>query len=92
MCQFTFRQHSFKLNKGDHLFVYTDGVPEATNAKGELFGTDRMLEALNRNRDAAPEELLSGVSAAIDEFVGDAPQFDDTTMMCLQYLGKKWDT
>ena len=88
----SFRQHSFKLNKGDHLFVYTDGVPEATNAKGELFGTDRMLEALNRNRDAAPEELLSGVSAAIDEFVGDAPQFDDTTMMCLQYLGKKWDT
>ena len=50
-----FREHEFKLNPGDSLFVYTDGVPEATNEDNELFGTTRMLEALNANPDARPE-------------------------------------
>jgi len=82
-----FRQHDFELHPGDSLFVYTDGVPEATNSQNELFGPDRMLEALNRNPLANPEDTLSNVRRAIDAFVGDAPQFDDITMLSLLYKG-----
>jgi sigma-B regulation protein RsbU (phosphoserine phosphatase) len=65
----------------------TDGVPEATDANKELFGTERMLEALNKNPDAAPEEILRNVRAAVDAFVKDAEQFDDLTMLCVEYRG-----
>lgn len=82
-----FREHTFELYAGDSLYVYTDGVPEATNAGDELFGTDRMLTALNENPDAPVDELLHTVKRHIDEFVGEAPQFDDITMLCLHYLG-----
>lgn len=84
-----FREHEFELHPGDSLFVYTDGVAEATNAQEELFGTDRMLTALNRDPDAAPETLLRTVRKDIDAFVGDAPQFDDITMLGLHYLGSE---
>ena len=87
-----FREHSFELKPGDSLFVYTDGVTEATNTADELFGTDRMLEALNRNPDALPPELLPQIKAEIDSFVGEAPQFDDITMMCIQYYGAEVKT
>ena len=82
-----FREHSFELHPGDRLFVYTDGVPEATNAKNELFGSERMLAALNADPDVPPEQLLRNVRAAIDAFVGDAPQFDDITMLGFSYFG-----
>lgn len=82
-----YQQHSFKMNPGDRLFVYTDGVPEASNEKLEQFGTDRMLEALNRRKDLAPKELLEAVSGEINAFTGQAPRFDDTTMMCFRYTG-----
>ena len=84
-----FREHEFELAPGDSLFVYTDGVPEATNAYDELFGSDRMVDALNENPDAAPDELLVTVRRRIDEFVGDAPQFDDITMLGFVYRGKE---
>lgn len=84
-----FREHEFQLRPGDSLYVYTDGVPEATNAHEELYGTDRMLEALNQEPGASPEELLRTVKEEIDAFVGDAPQFDDITMLCLHYYGGK---
>ena len=80
-------QHAFSLEAGDSIFVYTDGVPEANNAAGQQFGTERMLRALNEARSKSPKELLAHVSDAVDSFVGDAPQFDDTTMMCFQYYG-----
>ena len=83
----SYRQHSFRLKPGDRLYVYTDGVPEAANESGEQFGTDRMLEVLNRNRDAATGRLLEAVSEEINDFMGKAPRFDDTTMMCLHYKG-----
>ena len=83
-----FREHSFELHPGDALYVYTDGVAEATNAKNELFGTDRMLAALNRKPEDAPQELLKTVQKEIDTFVGEAPQFDDITMLGLHYFGK----
>ena len=84
-----FREHSFQLNPGDSLFVYTDGVPEATNADNEFFGTDRMLSALNRETDAPPRQLLANVREDIKAYVGDAPQFDDITMMCFNYFGSE---
>ncbi len=82
-----FREHTFELNPGDSLFVYTDGVPEATNSRNELFGTDRMLFSLNRYPNANPQELLQTVRGDIDAFVGGAPQFDDITMLSFQYAG-----
>ena len=82
-----FREHEFELHPGDSLFVYTDGVTEATDAQNKLFGTDLMLSALNREPDAPPEKLLRNVRADIDSFVGSAPQFDDITMLGLTYTG-----
>ena len=82
-----FREHSFQLNPGDSLFVYTDGVAEATNAENELFGNERMIKALNFNPDAKPEAVLSNVMHGIDVFVSNAEQFDDITMLCLKYNG-----
>ena len=82
-----FREHEFQLYPGDTLFVYTDGVPEATNTENELFGNDRMLQALNRNPEASPMELLQTVRHDVDDFVGSAPQFDDITMLALYYKG-----
>ena len=83
-----FRQYEFKMEKGSSLFLYTDGVPEATNSENELFGTDRMLEALNIEADASPEKILSNVHREVDKYVGDAVQFDDLTMFCIR-LGKE---
>ena len=82
-----FREHAFELQPGDSLFVYTDGVAEATDSNGEMFGTERMLDALNRDPQAAPEVLLQTVRAEVDTFVGDADQFDDLTMMCFSFNG-----
>ena len=83
-----FREHEFEMHPGDCLYVYTDGVPEATNSEDELFGCDRMLDALNQKPQASTQELLFGVKEKIDAFVGEAPQFDDITMLCLDYYGK----
>jgi sigma-B regulation protein RsbU (phosphoserine phosphatase) len=82
-----FKEHEFKLNPGDSLYVYTDGVTEATRADDVLFGIDRMLEALNKNPDADPKTMLDNVRSDIDLFVGEAPQFDDITMLGFKYLG-----
>ncbi len=83
-----FRNHPIELNPGDCVFVYTDGVPEAEKTDRDMFGLDRLLETLNQNPDASPEELIQRVHGAVDEFAGDAEQFDDITMLCLEYLGR----
>ncbi|MCR5044985.1 MAG: SpoIIE family protein phosphatase [Treponema sp.] len=83
-----YEEYQFTLQKGATLFVYTDGVPEATNASQELFGMDRLLQALNIEPSATPKELLPIVRSQVDEFVGDAPQFDDLTMLALKYNGR----
>ena len=85
----TFKERSFKLDPGDSLFVYTDGVTEATDSEMRLFGEERLTDALNKNSEAAPDELLNNVKTSIDEFVGDAPQFDDITMLAFRYNGKQ---
>lgn len=79
-----YREYELALSPGDCLFLYTDGVAEATNAMDELYGTDRMIRALNRYGEGSCEELLRGMKEDIDEFVGEAPQFDDITMLSLQ--------
>ena len=82
-----FKQHEFRMEPGDSFFVYTDGVAEATNANKELYGTDRMLSALNSSADAQPEQVLANVTRDIDRFVNGAEQFDDITMLCFRYYG-----
>ncbi len=80
-----FKEHEFEIHSGDRIYVYTDGVAEATNGSDELYGTDRMIAALNREPDAEPKKILEIVKKDVDDFVGDAPQFDDITMMCLEW-------
>ena len=80
-----YREYELTLCGGDTLFVYTDGVAEATDSQNRLYGTDRMLAALNRRKGAGCEELIHGVRADIDAFVGTAPQFDDITMLALEF-------
>ena len=81
-----YKEYEFKLEKGDTLFIYTDGVPEATDSANELYGNEKMLEALNSSPDILPETIVKTVKEKIDEFVGEAPQFDDITMLAIQML------
>ena len=83
----SYTEYEWQLKPGSKIFVYTDGVPEATNAQGERLGNDLMLEALNTDPNAKPEQILKNVRAGVDAFVQDAEQFDDITMLCLEYLG-----
>jgi len=76
-----YRQTETELNPGDTLYIYTDGVTEATNSRNELFGNDRLQNVLNANIGATAENLLKAVLEDIDRFVQDAPQFDDITML-----------
>ena len=80
-----YKEYELTLRPGTKLFVYTDGVPEATNADKELFGTERMLAALNQDTAAGPETALRNVRRAVDDFVQEAEQFDDLTMLCMEY-------
>lgn len=77
-----------QLEPGDKLFQYTDGVTEATNTANELYGMKRLEATLSALSHSDPEEILSGIKRDIDEFVGEAPQFDDITMLCLEYKQK----
>lgn len=79
-----YTEYEIELKKGATLFVYTDGVPEATDRDEQLLGTDRMVDALNKEPEAAPERLLENVHNAVNEFVGEAPQFDDLTRLALK--------
>ena len=82
-----YKEYEIQLNPGDKLFLYTDGVPEATNAEQKLFGTDRMITALDTGADSSARDVLVNVRKSVDEFVQDAEQFDDLTMLCLDYKG-----
>lgn len=84
-----FREHEFELFPGDTLFVYTDGVPEATNTNDELYGTTRMMNELNEHKGERLEMLLKAIREDINEFVGQAPQFDDITMLGFDYYGQE---
>ena len=84
-----YRVGELTLNPGDRLFLYTDGVPEATNVDNKLYGEDRLLTFMNQNASMEATELLPALKANIDEFVGEATQFDDITMLMFDYKPKK---
>lgn len=83
----SYKEYELALKPGSKLFLYTDGVPEATDAHQELFGIERMIEALNANANASPNEILNTVRSHVDGFVKDSEQFDDLTMLCMEYKG-----
>jgi serine phosphatase RsbU (regulator of sigma subunit) len=82
-----YKSYELELKPDSKLFLYTDGVAEATNASNELYGTDRMISALRNAQDGTPKQILDRIHDSIDLFVGKAPQFDDITMLCLHYKG-----
>lgn len=79
-----YKEYELHMNPGDWLFLYTDGVAEATDANNQLYGTERMLKALNNNKNVSCEKLLYCMKEDIDSFVDEAPQFDDITMLSLE--------
>ena len=83
------KYHSYEMRiaPGSTLFLYTDGLPEATDAKKNMFGTDRILKVLNKKPNQSPEQILHTMIGAVNNFVKDAEQFDDLTMLCLYYKG-----
>ena len=84
-----YRDYEIQIERGGSIFVYTDGVPEAMNVNSEMFGTGRMLESLNRNPDKKTDVFIREVSSAVKEFTGEAPQFDDMTMVGMTWYGKE---
>ena len=82
-----YKEYEIQLHPGDKLFLYTDGVPEATDSENKMFGPDRMLTALQKAKDAEPDRILEAVREAVEGFVRDAEQFDDLTMLCVEYKG-----
>lgn len=84
---FNYKTQEIQLERGDTIYLYTDGVTEATNANTELFGEDRLLEAINDHEFENMQDLCKFVKGKVDEFVGEAPQFDDITMVALKFIG-----
>ena len=84
-----YRANEMTLNKGDRILIYTDGVTEATDVNEALYGEDRLLSYIDKNKDLKAEALLSGLKEDIDRFAGDAPQFDDITMLVFDYKKKE---
>lgn len=83
-----YSEYELELNSGDMIYVYTDGVAEATDADNNLYGLERMIDALNGCPEKTPDVLDKYIRADIDKFVGSAEQFDDITMLCFKYVGK----
>jgi sigma-B regulation protein RsbU (phosphoserine phosphatase) len=83
-----YREYEMKLEPGSRLFLYTDGVPEATDAEGKMFGTDRKIAALNA-AEGDSKQIVGQVGKAVEDFVDHAEQFDDITMLCLEYFGEE---
>lgn len=83
-----YRKNELQLNPGDTLYLYTDGVTEATNAEEKLYGDERLLTLLNGQHGGTAKEICESVKADVDAFAGEAEQFDDITMLCLTYHGE----
>ncbi len=87
MTKIRYKDLTFNLSEGDALFMYTDGLPEATNAQGKRLEIDGMMCAINRHKDVDTHELLKSMKQEVDDFVKEAPQFDDLTMLIIRYFG-----
>lgn len=79
-----YRQNELQLTPGDQIFLYTDGVTEATDKNNQLYGEERLLETVNQNIVKNTQQLCEAVKNDVDRFVGDAPQFDDITMLSVE--------
>jgi sigma-B regulation protein RsbU (phosphoserine phosphatase) len=86
-----YRKNELQLQPGDAIYLYTDGVTEATDLDNQLYGEARLHETLEKNRDAAPQVICQEVKKAVDAFVGEAPQFDDINMLALKYCAAEAD-
>jgi len=82
-----YKEYELQINPGDRLFLYTDGLLEATNGENELYGEERALVSLNKHKSESLSQMLESIHKDVDVFVGDALQFDDLTMMVLEYYG-----
>ncbi len=82
-----YKEYETYLQAGDKLFLYTDGIPEAIDVENRQYGTERLVAALNEVKDAKVDEILKHIKTSVDQFVGEAEQFDDLTMLCLEYKG-----
>ncbi|MCR5053247.1 MAG: SpoIIE family protein phosphatase [Lachnospiraceae bacterium] len=83
-----YSEYEFDIPKGGAFFMYTDGVPESMREDSALFDLDRMIDALNKDPKAPIRDLFENVKSAIAEFIEGAEQFDDTTMLCVEYHGR----
>ena len=84
-----YKTQEYQLSVGDTVYIYTDGVTEATDAMNELYGEDRLIDVLNKGEFTDAKSLCEKVKTDVDEFVGEAPQFDDITMLAVKYFGKQ---
>ncbi len=82
-----YRRNEFFLSPGDEIYLYTDGVTEATDSENRLYGEEKLVKFLNTLHGLSGEEICHAVKADVAGFVGDAPQFDDITMLYLKYNG-----
>ncbi|MBO4449461.1 MAG: serine/threonine-protein phosphatase [Clostridiales bacterium] len=82
-----YTEYEIQLDPGAKLFLYTDGIPEAANADNKFYGIDRLVETLVKNEEKSPQEIIKSVGESVKAYVKDAPQFDDLTMLCLEYAG-----
>ena len=86
-----YTNYTIEMQPGSKLFVYTDGVPEAERSDRKQFGLERTVTMLRRFEDLPPQSIVTGMSSAVYDFVGEVPQFDDLTMLVLHYKGRPSD-
>ena len=80
-----YKEQEIQLEKGDKIYLYTDGVTEAHNDKNELYGEDRLLKCLNSVKDKSVDDICKEIKEDVELFVGTAEQFDDITMLCVSF-------
>ena len=84
MAGLRYNNQQTKLEKGDKLFIFTDGLSEAKNKARQMYSVIRVVKTLNENKDKTPKEILENMRDSVNAFVGDEPQFDDLTMLCIE--------
>ena len=81
-----YKEYEMQLEKGATLFLYTDGVPEATDGQNAMYGTERLLSVMNKQKAQSTKQLLENIRESVDEFVGGSEQFDDLTVLAVRLL------
>ena len=87
MIDTVYTEYQIDLKPGDKIFLYTDGITEASDAEGRMYGMNRLLDALNQAPGGSAQEIINNVRSSVDSFVKEAEQFDDLTMLCFEYNG-----